>query len=188
MHQRKKMAEHTDNELLVLLRNTDSRHYGFTLLVKLHQERLYYFVRRMVVDHDDADDIVQNVFLKAWNNLDSFRADSKFYTWLYRIAVNESLSFLRSKKFRAFLSLSSPEAILVEALHADNYFDGSKAQTRLHEAILKLPQKQQLVFNMRYFDELPYNEMSEILNTSVGALKASYHIAVKKIEDFITQD
>lgn len=182
------MREYTDNELFNLLRNTDTKHYGFTFLVKLYQERIYFFVRRMVVDHDDADDIVQNVFIKAWNNIDTFRSDSKLFTWLYRIAVNESLSFLRTKKLRTYLSLSSPEAMLVRTLHAESGFDGSKIQNRLREAILKLPKKQQIVFNMRYYDELPYNEMSEILKTSVGALKASYHIAVKKIEEFVIQD
>jgi RNA polymerase sigma-70 factor (ECF subfamily) len=180
------MQDITDNELIDFLRDANKKHYGFNLLVKTYQERIYYFVRRMVVDHDDADDVVQNVFIKAWNNIDSFRADSKLFTWLYRIAVNESLSFLRNKKLHAFFSLSSHEANMVKSLHADNHFDGTEIQKRLREAIVRLPQKQQLVFNMRYYEDLSYNQMSEILGTSVGALKASYHIAAKKIENFVT--
>lgn len=180
------MHEYTDDELIELFSNADKKHYAFNLLVRKHQEKIYFFVRRMVVDHDDADDVVQNVFIKVWSNLDSFRADSKFYTWLYRIAVNESLSFLKSKRLRSYLSLSSPEAMIVKALHDDVHFDGTEIQKRLREAIIRLPQKQQVVFNMRYYDDLSYNEMSEILGTSVGALKASYHIAAKKIEYFVT--
>ena len=140
----------------------------------------------MVIDHDDADDVVQNIFIKVWNNLGSFREDSKLFTWLYRITVNESLSFLKAKQLRSYLSLSSPEAMMIRSLHDDNYFDGTEIQRKLTEAVIKLPKKQQLVFNMRYYDELSYEEMSEILSTSVGALKASYHFAVKKIEDSVT--
>ncbi len=176
------MHEFTDIELIELFRNADKKHYAFNLLVQKYREKIYYFVRRMVIIHDDADDVVQNIFIKVWNNLDSFREDAKFYTWLYRIAVNESLSFLKSKKLHSFLSLSSPEAMLIRALHDDNHFDGTEIQRRLTEAILKLPKKQQIVFNMRYYDDLSYDQMSEILGTSVGALKASYHFAVKKIE------
>jgi len=180
------MPEYTDDELVLLFRDAAKRHYAFNLLVRKHQEKIYYFVRRMVVDHDDADDVVQNIFIKVWNNLDSFREDSKLFTWLYRIAVNESLSFLKSKQLRSYLSLSSPEAMMVKSLRDDNYFDGTEIQRRLREAIIRLPKKQQLVFNMRYYDNVSYEQMSEILSTSVGALKASYHFAVKKIEDFVT--
>jgi RNA polymerase sigma factor (sigma-70 family) len=182
------MPEYTDNELVELFRNADKMHYAFNLLVRKYQEKIYYFVRRMVIDHDDADDVVQNIFIKVWNNLGTFREDSKLFTWLYRIAVNESLSFLKSKQLRSYLSLSSPEAQMVKALNSDHYFDGTEIQKRLHEAIIKLPKKQQIVFNMRYYDDLSYDEMSEILGTSVGALKASYHFAVKKIEDFVTEN
>jgi RNA polymerase sigma factor (sigma-70 family) len=180
------MPEYSDNELVELFRNADKKHYAFNLLVRKYQEKVYYFVRRLVMDHDDTDDVVQNIFIKVWNNLGSFREDSKLFTWLYRIAVNESMSFLKSKQLRSYLSLSSPEAMMVKALHDDNYFDGPEIQRRLSEAIIRLPKKQQLVFNMRYYDDLSYDEMSEILGTSVGALKASYHFAVKKIEDFVT--
>jgi len=182
------MTEYTDNELIELFRNADKKHYAFNLLVRKYQEKIYYFVRRMVIDHDDSDDVVQNIFIKVWKNLDTFREDSKLFTWLYRIAVNESLSFLKSKQLRTYLSLSSPEAMMVKALNHENHFDGTEIQKRLTTAILRLPKKQQMVFNMRYYDELSYDEMSEILGTSVGALKASYHFAVKKIEEFVTTD
>lgn len=181
------MPDYTDNELLELFRNADKKHYAFNLIVRKYQEKIYYFVRRMVVSHDDADDVVQNVFIKVWQNLASFREDAKLFTWLYRIAVNESLSFLKSKQIRSFLSLSSPEAAMVRAIQDDIYFDGEEIQKRLREAIIKLPKKQQLVFNMRYYDELSFAEISEILGTSIGALKASYHFAMKKIEISVTE-
>ncbi len=180
------MPDYTDSELLELFRTAEEKHYAFNLLVRKYREKIYYFVRRMVVSHDDADDVVQNIFIKVWNNLDSFREDARFFTWLYRIAVNESLSFLKSRQLRSYLSLSSPEASMVRAMQDDNYFDGTEIQKRLREAIIRLPRKQQVVFNMRYYDELSYDQMSEILGTSVGALKASYHFAVKKIELSVT--
>jgi RNA polymerase sigma factor (sigma-70 family) len=182
------MPEYTDIELVELFRDAGRKHYAFNLLVRKYQEKIYYFVRRLVIDHDDADDVVQNIFIKVWNNLDSFREDSKLFTWLYRIAVNESLSFLKSKQLRSYLSLSSPEAMMVRALQDDNYFDGTEIQRRLTQAIIRLPKKQQLVFNMRYYDDLSYDEISEIVGTSVGALKASYHFAMKKIEEFVTSN
>jgi len=182
------MSEYTDNELIKLFHTTDRKHYAFNLLVRKYQEKIYYFIRRMVIDHDDADDVAQNVFIKVWNNLDSFREDSKFFTWLYRIAVNESLSFLKSKRLHSFLSLASPEALMIKSLNSESYFDGEEIQKKLQIAILGLPKKQKLVFNMRYYDDLSYEEMSEILGTSVGALKASYHFAVKKIEDSVVSN
>ncbi len=182
------MPEYTDIELVELFRIADKKHYAFNLLVRKYQEKIYHFVRRLVVDHNDADDVVQNIFIKVWKNLDSFREDSKLFTWLYRIAVNESLSFLKSKQLRSYLSLSSPEAMMVKALHDDSNFDGPEIQRRLNEAIIKLPKKQQLVFNMRYYDDLSYDEISDIVGTSVGALKASYHFAVKKIEESVTSN
>ncbi len=182
------MPEYTDNELIELFRDADKKHYAFNLLVRKYQEKIYYFVRRMVINHDDADDVVQNIFIKVWNNLDTFREDSKLFTWLYRIAMNESLSFLKSRKLRSYMSLNSYEAEMVKSLHDDNYYDGNEIQKRLREAIIKLPKKQQLVFNMRYYEDMSYAEISEILGTSVGALKASYHFAVKKIELSVTSD
>jgi RNA polymerase sigma-70 factor (ECF subfamily) len=180
------MTDYTDNELIELFRTADKKHYAFNILVRKYQEKIYYFVRRLVINHDDADDVVQNIFIKVWHNLDSFRADAKLFTWLYRIAVNESLSFIKSKQLRSFLSLSSPEAASIRVLNDDNYFDGTEIQKRLREAIALLPKKQQIVFTMRYYDDLSYDEMSEILGTSVGALKASYHFAIKKIENYVT--
>ena len=180
------MPEFTDNELIELFRNADKKHYAFNLLVRKYQEKIYFFVRRLVIDHDDADDVVQNIFIKIYKNLDTFREDSKLFTWLYRIAVNESLSFLKNKRIHCYLSLASPEAMMMKALQEDTHYDGTEIQKRLREAIVKLPKKQQLVFNMRYYDDLSYAEISDILGTSVGALKASYHIAVKKIEASVT--
>jgi len=180
------MPNYTDKEIIELFRIADKKHYAFNLLVRKYQEKIYYFVRRMVISHDDADDLVQNIFIKVWNNLDSFREDAKLFTWLYRIALNETLSFLKNRQLRSWLSLSSPEATMLRSVHDDNYFDGTEIQKRLREAIIRLPKKQQAVFNMRYYDDLSYAEMSEILGTSVGALKASYHFAVQKIEEFVT--
>jgi RNA polymerase sigma factor (sigma-70 family) len=182
------MAETTDEELLHLLRKGENPDYAFNLLVRKYQEKVYYFVRRMVLNHQDADDIVQNVFIKVWKNLDHFREDSKLFTWIYRIAVNESISFLKSKRLRAFISMDSLEASMLRSISDDNYFGGDLVEKKLQAAIIRLPSKQRIVFNMRYYDELSYDEMSEILGTSVGALKASYHFAAKKITEFVTVD
>jgi len=148
------MPEYTDIELVELFRIAEKKHYAFNLLVRKYQEKIYYFVRRLVIDHNDTDDVVQNIFIKVWNNLGSFREDSKLFTWLYRIAVNESLSFIKSRQLRSYLSLSSPEALMVKSLNNDNYYDGTEIQKRLSKAIINLPKKQQLVFTMRYYDEL----------------------------------
>lgn len=182
------MASYTDEELLAMFRNSETRNYAFNLLVIKYREKIYYFVRRIVIDHDDADDVVQNIFIKVWKNLDAFREDSKFFTWLYRITVNEALSFVKGRKLRSFFSLSSPEATILRALEDDNYFEGTAIEKKLHEAVIKLPEKQRIVFNLRYYDEMPYEQMSEILGTSVGALKASYHFAMKKVEESLMKD
>jgi RNA polymerase sigma-70 factor (ECF subfamily) len=181
------MAEMSDKQLLDLLSKEETRRYGFNLLMQQFQERIYRHVRHLVIYHDDADDIVQNVFIKVWNNLSSFREDAKLYTWIYRIATNEALSHLKSKRLRMFLSLTGLENKLEQGLLDDNFFSGDTIQLKLQQAILKLPDKQRLVFNMRYYNELSYDEMSAILGTSVGALKASYHIASKKVEEFVTK-
>jgi RNA polymerase sigma-70 factor (ECF subfamily) len=139
----------------------------------------------MVFDHDDANDLVQETFIKVWKNLDQFRADSKLYTWIYRIATNETLSFINKKKRKFLFPIVDYTKQLAKNLEDDNYFTGDEIQKKLHNAILTLPAKQRLVFNMKYFDELKYEEISEVLGTSVGALKASYHIAVKKIEQYV---
>jgi RNA polymerase sigma-70 factor (ECF subfamily) len=138
-----------------------------------------------VISHEDADDILQNTFVKAWRSIGKFREESSLYTWLYRIATNESLTFINSNKRKSFISMNNTSEFLMNNLISDPYVEGDEIQLKLQEAILKLPEKQRLVFNMKYFDEMKYDQMSEILDTSVGALKASYHHAVKKIEEFI---
>lgn len=160
---------------------------AFHELVTTYQEKLYWHIRKIVIDHDDADDIIQNVFLKAWNNIDSFRGDSSIFTWLYRIATNESLTFLSQKRKKKGLFSSSEENYLLEKLNADDYFDGEEIKRKLMEAVIKLPEKQRLIFNMKYFDGLKYEEIAAILNLTTGALKASYHHAVKKIEDYLSK-
>jgi RNA polymerase sigma factor (sigma-70 family) len=180
------MAEHSDDkELLFQFKNEATREAAFTRIIKKYQEKLYWHIRRMVVEHEDANDVLQNMFIKVWKNLENFREDSQLYTWLYRIATNESLTFLDQQKKRSSVSLSDEESHLTNRLQADKHFDSNKLEWKLQLAIQKLPEKQRAVFNLRYFDEMPYEEMSRVLETSEGALKASYHHAVKKIEEFI---
>ena len=180
------MAEHLDDkELLMQFKNESSKEAAYTRIIKKYQEKLYGHIRRMVVEHEDANDVLQNMFIKVWKNLDNFREDSQLYTWLYRIATNESLSFLEQQKKRSSSSLSDDDGYLSNKLVADKDFDGNKLEWKLQLAIQQLPQKQKAVFNLRYFEEMPYEEMSRVLETSEGALKASYHHAVKKIEDYI---
>jgi len=175
-----------DSEILDKFTRESSRNEAFTLLLKKYQEKIYWHIRMMVLDHDDADDLVQDVFIKVWKNLANFRSDSQLYTWIYRIASNECITFLNRKKLRNSISLEDSEGqYLLETLAESPYFDGDKAQMKLQKALLSLPEKQRLVFNMKYFDDLKYDEISEILGTSVGALKASFHIAVKKIEHIL---
>jgi RNA polymerase sigma factor (sigma-70 family) len=175
----------SDEELLALFDNPETRRNGFNQLVRKYQQKVYWLVRKMVVDHDDANDITQDVFIKAWTALDNFRGDAKFYTWLYRIASNEAINFLNKKRKRFFVPIYDVENELNEKLEADPLLSGDAIQLKLQKALLKLPEKQRLVFNLKYFEELPYDEISEITGTSVGALKASYHWATKKIEDFL---
>lgn len=156
----------------------------FANIVAQYSERLYWTVRRIVIDHDDADDVLQNVFVKAWSNMDDFQNRSKISTWLYRIAVNEALDFIRRKKDIASLGDDGNVAV-ANRLMADDYFDGDRAQALLQAAIASLPDVQRVVFNLRYYDEMKYSDISQLLNTSEGALKASYHIAVKKITSFV---
>src|SRR6187399_2476838 len=174
-----------DKELLIQFRDPSTKERSFTLIIKKYQEKLYWHIRRMVVSHDDANDVLQNMFIKVWNSLENFREDSQLYTWLYRIATNECLTFLEQQKKRASVSLSDVESGLSNRLKADKHFDANKLEWKLQVAIQQLPEKQRVVFNLRYYDEMPYEKMSQILETSEGALKASYHHAVKKIEDFI---
>ncbi len=174
-----------DSEILEKFASEATRNEAFNLLLKKYQQKIYWHIRQMVIDHDDADDLVQEVFIKVWKNLSSFRQDSQLYTWLYRIASNESITFLNRKKHKNNISLDEVSPDLVATLVEGSYFNGDQTQLKLQQAILGLPEKQRLVFNMKYFDDLKYDEISEILGTSVGALKASYHLAVKKIEQYL---
>ena len=174
-----------DQELLRQFKDPSSKEKGFTAIIKKYQEKLYWHIRRMVVDHEDANDVLQNMFIKVWNALDNFREDSQLYTWLYRIATNESLSYIEQQKKRASVSLSDVENGLSNKLKAEKNYDSNKIEWKLQMAMQQLPEKQRVVFNLRYYDEMPYQEMSVVLETSEGALKASYHHAVKKIEDYI---
>jgi RNA polymerase sigma-70 factor (ECF subfamily) len=174
-----------DKALLALYRQPDTREKGFTSIIQKYQERLYWHIRRLVIDHEDANDVLQNVFIKVWKNLEGFREDAQLFTWLYKIATNECLTFLEQQKRKSSVSLSDVETGLSNKLRADSQFDANKLEWKLQKAILSLPEKQRVVFNLRYYDEMPYEEMSRVLETSEGALKASYHHAVKKIEEFI---
>ncbi len=180
------MPLHSDAELLLAFQEPDKKEHAFTQLVRTYQERLYWHIRRLVVTHDDANDVIQNVWIRVWNGLGGFRADSQLYTWLYRIATNECLSFLEQQKRKGALSLDQEGSVnLSEQIRADQFFDAEKAEWKLQLAIQALPEKQRVVFTLRYYDEMPYEEMSRVLETSEGALKASYHHAVKKVEDFL---
>jgi RNA polymerase sigma factor (sigma-70 family) len=179
------LTDQSDAELLIQFRNAETKERAFTTIIKKYQEKLYWHIRRMVVSHDDANDVLQNVFIRIWNGLENFREDARLYTWLYRIATNECLTFIESQKKRSAVSLSDVETGLSNKITADKHFDANKLEWKLQLAIQQLPEKQRLVFNLRYYDEMPYEEMSRVLDTSEGALKASYHHAVKKIEDYI---
>lgn len=157
---------------------------AFTEVISLFSEPLYWQIRRMVQSHDDTNDLLQNTFMKAWSSIDNFRGDAKLSTWLYKIAINESITFLARERKRLNISLDEQEAGLINTIEADTDIDGERLALRLREAIATLPEKQRLIFNMKYYDEMKYDDISEILGTSVGALKASYHLAVKKIEQY----
>jgi RNA polymerase sigma factor (sigma-70 family) len=170
-----------DAELLQEFRNPPTKEKAFTAIIKKYQEKLYWHIRRMVVEHEDANDVLQNVFIRVWNGLENFREDSQLYTWLYRIGTNECLTFLEQKKRKSAVSLSDVEGHLSNSIKADKHFDPNKLEWKLQLAMQQLPDKQRIVFNLRYYDEMPYEEMSKVLETSEGALKASYHHAVKKM-------
>ncbi|MBO7471773.1 MAG: sigma-70 family RNA polymerase sigma factor [Bacteroidaceae bacterium] len=175
-----------EKALLKQLRDASTKEAAFTRLVREYQEPLYWQIRRMVVIHDDADDVLQNTFIKAWSAIDSFRQESRLQTWLFRIAINESLNHLSKKK--QVLSLDQTEIGIADTLASDSYFDGDEVQKQFQTAINSLPEKQKLVFNLKYFDEMKYEDMSDMLGTSIGALKASYHHAVKKISAFFNDN
>jgi len=171
-----------------MFKESDYRNFAFKQILRKYQERLYWHIRKIVISHEDSDDILQNTFIKVWRGLDQFREDSKLYTWLYRIATNESLTFLKQKKKRQYIPFMDVEHQLMNVLESDEYFSGDQIQLKLQKAIITLPEKQRLVFNMKYFDEMKYEDMSRILDTSVGALKASFHHAVKKIEKYLKEN
>ena len=178
----------SDKDIIAYIQIPNSKEKGFNLLLNKYQERLYWNIRRIVISHEDTDDVLQNTFVKIWKGLDNFRAESSLYTWLYRISVNESLQHIKQNKKHSILWKDDSKEILLEKLESDMYFDGDEVEKQLQKAIIQLPKKQRLVFNMKYYEDLKYDDISTILGTSVGALKASYHLAVKKIENFIKQD
>ncbi len=179
------IAEET---LVIQLKHKDHQAKAFEVLVNTYKERLYWHIRRIVLNHEDTDDVLQNTFIKVFRNIDGFKGDSKLYSWMYRIATNEALTFLKSKSQKLKVSNEKLVNKAVEDLRADVYFEGDEFQLKLQLAIATLPEKQKLVFNMKYFQELKYEEISEILETSVGGLKASYHLASKKIEAFLKEN
>lgn len=174
----------SDSELVEMLREPRTQREGFAVLVKQYSEKLYWKVRRIVLSHEDANDVLQNVFIKVWSNLQNFQGKSSLSTWLYRIAINESLDFLRKQKLADKVS-ADEDVSVASRLMSDEYFDGDEVQARLQEAVARLPEVQRMVFNLKYFEEMKYSEISQILNTSEGALKASYHLAVKKITEYL---
>lgn len=178
------MTTLSDQQLKSLLADPNTQRKGFEIVVCQYSEQLYWHIRRIVLTHEDADDVLQNALIKAWNGLDSFHGDSKIITWLSRIAINESLDFMRKQKHVAAVSVDDSEMGIAQQLMADDYFDGDETEAQLQEAVASLPEVQRTVFSLRYFDEMKYSEISRIMGTSEGALKASYHIAVKKIRDF----
>ncbi|MDR1098499.1 MAG: sigma-70 family RNA polymerase sigma factor [Tannerella sp.] len=182
------MRQYKEEDVVKRLCDPKAQRDAFTEVVAAYSEKLYWQIRKMVLNHDDANDILQNTFLKAWLNLDSFRGDAKLSTWMYKIAVNECITFLNRQRAINNVPLDDTDVYLLQTLKADAYFDGDQVDKKFQEAILSLPEKQRLVFTMKYKDDMKYEEISEILGTSVGALKASYHHAVKKIEAFLTED
>lgn len=182
------MGREEEIQLVKALKDPERREKAFSELMSVYQERLYWHCRKILTHHDDADDALQNTFIKVWRNIDKFREDSGLFTWLFRIATNEALTLLKANKKHALNDEGENAISLAETLRSDPYFDGDEAEIKLQEAVAALPEKQRLVFNMKYYDEMKYEEISQVLKTSVGALKASYHHAVKKIESFINNE
>lgn len=180
------MSPYNEREVLELLQEESTQRKGFEMIVSQYSEQLYWQIRRMVLSHEDANDLLQNTFIKAWTNIDYFRAEAKLSTWLYRIALNECLTFLNKQRAN-MVAIDDPEAIGVQNLESDSYFSGDRIQLLLQKALMTLPEKQRMVFNLKYYQEMKYEDMSDIFGTSVGALKASYHHAVKKIEKFFEE-
>ena len=177
-----------ETQLLEQLKSEPDKNQAFKVLLELYKERLYWHIRNIVKSHDDSDDVLQNTFIKVFKNINNFKGDSKLFSWMYRIATNESITFVNKKAKRLQVSNEEAQELALTNLKSDVYFEGNEIQLKLQSAIATLPNKQQLVFNMKYFEDLKYKDMSEILETSEGALKASYHIAVKKIEAYLTDN
>ena len=182
------MQSYKEEEIVTSLHDPAKRREAFAWIVSAYSEKLYWHIRKIVLSHEDTNDLLQNTFLKAWMNIDLFRGEAKLSTWLYKIAINESITFLNKQRAANNVSIDDTDVFLLEQLKSDVYFDGDELQMKLQKAILSLPEKQRLVFNMKYYEEMKYEEISDILGTSVGALKASYHHAVKKIEEFLTRE
>jgi RNA polymerase sigma-70 factor (ECF subfamily) len=176
-----------EKDLIAQLQNPKASNAAFGLLVDAYQERLYWHIRRIVLNHDDADDVVQNTFVKIFQNIHGFKGESQLYSWMYRIATNEALNFIKSHAKKSAISTQDYLMVKAEQLQSDVYFDGGELELQLQKALAQLPEKQRLVFQMKYFDDLKYEDISGILGTSVGALKANYHHAVAKIKDFLTE-
>lgn len=179
---------YSDAELLILLQDEETHNSAFRELVSVYKERLYWHIRNIVKDHDDTDDVLQNTFIKVFRNIDSFKGDSQLFSWMYRIATNEAINHLNQKARKLQISSEELQEKLVANLESDVYFEGDEIQLKLQKAVSRLPEKQQQVFTMKYFQELKYKEISDILGTSQGALKASYHLAVKKIQEYLKED
>lgn len=180
-------SNYNEKEIIEQLKDKRLRNAAFSVIVEQHSRRIYWHIRNIVLSHDDTDDLVQETFIKAWNNIEAFRGESRILTWLYRIAINETLSFLNKKRIET-IAIGESEHNIADSIESDAYFCGDRADALFREAVARLPEKQRIVFNMKYFEEMKYEEISDILGTSVGALKASYHIAVKKIENFIREE
>ena len=182
------MAKESYNEEIIIeeLRDSETRQQAFGKVIRHYSEPLYWQIRRIVIDHESANDILQEAFIKAWININHFRGDAKLSTWLYKIATNEAITHINRERNKQTSSLDDEDSFLINNLEADEWFDGDDLRLDLQKAINKLPEKQRIVFNMRYFDEMKYEDISEVLGTSVGALKASYHHAVKKIEEYFS--
>ncbi len=182
------MKSYNEQDILDFIQDEKTLRKGFEMIVAQYSELLYWQIRRMVLSHDDANDLLQNTFIKAWTNIEYFRAEAKLSTWLYRIALNECITFLNKQRAQQTIAIDDSEADVLQKLESDPYFSGDEVQLKLQKALLSLPEKQRMVFNLKYFQEMKYEEMSEIFGTTVGALKASYHHAVKKIEKFLEDE
>tara|TARA_B100000768_G_scaffold147408_1_gene140898 strand:- start:5878 stop:6516 length:639 start_codon:yes stop_codon:yes gene_type:complete len=184
----KKLVLIDEIALVEELQNIQTKEKAFRILIKEYKERLYWHIRRIVISHDDADDVLQNTFIKVFKGIDNFKQDSKLYSWMYRIATNESITFINKRARERNIDITEMKQKLVSNLQSDKWFSGNDIELILQEAVATLPEKQQLVFNMKYFDHMKYQEISEILGTTVGGLKASYFHAVKKIENYIKKN